>query len=1115
MVKRPLFDILSFLKLIFIPLLIIYYAHQQIAGSCTALFPLQAQKKKVDKAEGRSDIKDKKKWDVNNPGGPRKEVEFTVNEGTWMNLDVSPDGKEIVFDLLGDIYIMPITGGEATVLRVGLALDVQPHFSPDGTKVLFTSDDGGGDNVWIMNKNGGHSKAITKETFRLLNNPVFTPDGKYIIARKHFTSGRSLGAGELWMYHISGGGGLQLTPKKNDQQDLNEPCVSPDGRYVYYSEDMYPGGVFEYNKDPNRQIFVIKRFDREKGTSETVTGGPGGAARPQVAHSGKLLAFVKRVRTKTVLYLRDLETGEEWPIYDKLSKDQQEAWTIYGVYPSFAWTPDDKNIVIWAGGKIMKVDVAKADSAVEIPFTCKVSKTLTDVVRFKQNINPDEFNVNVIRQAVTSPDGKWLVFNALGHLYKKFIPDGRPERITTANNLEFEPVFTPDGKSLVYVTWTDNGTGTISRVNLEGPAKPQALTTKKGLYRAPAVSPDGKWVAFTKEGSNDVMGNSYTAKPGIYLMTINGSNPEFVTDKGEYPKFSKDGSRIYYQTGANLFGALDKTFNSCKRDGSDERTIFKGKYTSQFTVSPDGDWVAFVDLHQVYVAPFPHTGREINLSQETADFPVKKVSRDAGINLHWSSDSRKLCYTLGDQYYSINVEDRYNVADSLFLATETGVSVGLTAKTDKPHGLIAFRNAHIITMNGDEVIEDGTIIVDGNLIKEVGKTKDVTVNSSMKIIDCKGMTIMPGIVDAHAHGNHFRYGITPEQHWPYYANLAYGVTTMHDPSANSEMVFAQSEMVKAGLMVGPRVFSTGTILYGADGDFKAVINTLDDAKSALRRSKAYGAFSVKSYNQPRREQRQMVIEAAREMKMEVVPEGGSFYYHNLSMILDGHTTIEHNIPVAPLYNDVIQLWKNSKTGYTPTLIVAYGALFGENYWYQHSNVWEKDRLLKYTPRAVVDTRSRHRTMAPEEEYENGYLLVSKSVRKLADSGVMVNMGAHGQLQGLGAHWEIWMLTQGGMSPLQALRAATLGSATSLGLDNWIGSLKPGKLADLVVLDKDPLESIYFTESVHYTMVNGRLYDAETMNEIGNTDKKRGKFYWETGKNAESFPWHEETKEIGE
>ncbi len=1097
---------------------------------------------------------EKKKWDVNNPGGPYKDVAFSVNEGTWMNLDVSPDGKELVFDLLGDIYTMPIPGpafaepsagkGVAKVLRAGMAMEVQPRYSPDGRKILFTSDAGGGDNIWVMDRDGSNARQVTKESFRLLNNAVWTPDGQYIVARKHFTSGRSLGAGELWLYHISGGGGLQLTPRKNDQQDLNEPSISPDGRYVYYSEDMYPGGFFQYNKDPNSQIFAIKRFDREKGISETVTGGPGGAMRPQVSHDGKLLAFVKRVRTKTVLYLRDLETGEEWPVYDKLSKDQSEAWTIFGSYTGFAWMPGDKQVVLWANGKIMKVDVTTG-TAIEIPFTCNVKQRITDAVRFKQDLNQDEFNVNVIRNAVTSPDGKWLVFNAVGHLYKKHLPDGKPERLTTSNDFEFEPAFSPDGKELVYVTWNDSTTGAIYKMSMEegkkkGAAKPYRITLKKGMYRTPAFCNDGPFIAYTAEGSNDIMGNTYTVKPGIYLMNKLGGDGRFVTDNGGNPEFNKDDSRIYYQSG--------NSFGSCKLDGSDERPVFKSKYSSQFTVSPDGAWVAFVNLHSVYVAAFPHTGKEIDLDAESTDFPMKKVSLDAGINLHWSSDNKQLHYTLGDQYYTININEafewsrfdsahrdntgkpRFDSAhrdsagkprldsardDSSFKAPDHGISVGLKMKADKPAGSIAFTHARIITMNGDEVIEDGTIVVEGNLIKAVGKGSAVAIAAGAKVIDCSGKTIMPGFVDAHAHGNHFRYGLTPQKHWPYYAALAYGTTTMHDPSANSEMVFAQSELVKAGLMVGPRVFSTGTILYGADGDFKAVINNYEDAKSALRRTKAYGAFSVKSYNQPRREQNQMVIEAARELKMEVVPEGGSFFFHNMGMILDGHTTIEHNIPVAPLYNDVVQLWKNSQTANTPTLIVCYGAMSGEDYWYQHSNVWEKERLLRYTPRAVIDPRSRHRTMVPDEEYDNGHILVSKSLKKLTDAGVKINMGAHGQLQGLGAHWEIWMLAQGGMTPMEALRAATYNSAASLGLDNWVGSLQGGKLADLLVMDKNPLEDIHNTESLHYTMVNGRLYDCETMNEVGNYDVKRGKFFWELSKNAESYPWHAESVELGD
>ncbi|MEP6675252.1 MAG: amidohydrolase family protein [Ferruginibacter sp.] len=1072
---------------------------RQLLTAIAFLFSLsiQAQEKKDDK----------KKWDVNNPEGPFKEVSFTVNEGTWMNLDVSPDGNEIAFDLLGDIYTIPITGGDAKILRQNLAMEVQPRYSPDGKKILFTSDAGGGDNEWIMNRDGSNAKQITKENFRLLNNGVWSPDGQYIIARKHFTSGRSLGAGELWMYHISGGDGLQLTPRKNDQQDLNEPSASPDGKYIYYSEDMYPGGSFQYNKDPNNQIFVIKRFNREKGISEVVTGGPGGAVRPQISHDGKILAFVKRVRTKSVLYLRNLETGEEWPIYDKLSKDQQEAWTIFGIYTGFSWMPNDKNIVIWSGGKILKIDVNAANAVTEIPFSCNVKKRITDAVRFKQNINPDNFNVNVIRNTITSPNGKMIVFNAVGYLWKKMLPDGKPERLTNGTDQEAEPSFSPDGKMITYVTWNDTAKGNIFKLAMNQGSRPIKITTEKAIYRTPSFSPDAKWIVYQKDDGDNVMGVTFTVNPGVYLIDVNGSKPVFVSEKGEAPKFNAAGDRIYYQLNRSSFG-------SYKIDGTDEKTLFKSTYGSQFVVSPDNNWVAFVDLHEVYVAAFPHTGKTIELAAGSTAYPVKKVSRDAGINLHWSADNKTIHYTLGDQYYSINLDERFefidNKPDSLFKMPEKGISVGLTVKTDKPDGLIAFTNARIITMIGNEVIENGTVLVEGNLIKAVGKTEDIIIPSGAKKIDCAGKTVLPGFVDAHAHVGHFRSGLTPQKHWPYYANLAYGVTTAHDPSANSEMVFAQSEMVKSGLMVGPRIFSTGTILYGADGDFKAVINNIDDARSALRRTKAYGAFSVKSYNQPRREQRQMIIQAARELQMEVVPEGGSFFYHNMSMIMDGHTTIEHNIPVGVLYDDVINLWKNSQTGYTPTLIVCYNAPSGEYYWYQHTNVWEKERLLRFTPRSVIDPRSRFRTMLPEEEYENGHILVSKSVKKLNDAGVKIDMGAHGQIQGIGAHWEIWMLKQGGMTNLEALKCATINSATSLGLDDWIGSLKVGKLADMIVMDKNPLDDIYNTESIRYTMVNGRLYDAEQMNEIGNYNKPRGKFYWEQGGQSATFPWHQNT-----
>ncbi len=566
-----------------------------------------------------------------------------------------------------------------------------------------------------------------------------------------------------------------------------------------------------------------------------------------------------------------------------------------------------------------------------------------------------------------------------------------------------------------------------------------------------------------------------------------------ITEEGSRPLFNKSGDRIFL-----LSGEGDKTaLISVGLSGEQRRVHLLSENAQQIIPSPDEDWVALVERFNAYVAVFPKTGQAVNIGQGETDYPIKKVTRDAGTYLNWSQDSKKLFWSLGAELYSRDLTSTFNFVpgakDSVQDQPDTmGLNIAFQSSTDNPTGSVALVGATVITMKGDEVIQNATVLVERNRIKAVGPSGNTPVPTNAKVIDVSGKTIMPGIIDVHAHGNFESW--SPQTNWRFYANLAYGVTTMHDPSANTEGVFYNSEMLKAGLMVGPRLYSTGTILYGAEGSAKAIINNFEDAMSHLRRLKAVGAFSVKSYNQPRRDQRQEIIEAARSLKMMVVPEGGSTFFWNMTMVLDGHTGIEHNIPVVPVYNDVVQVVAKSKSGLTPTLIVNYGGLFGENYWYQNTKVWENERLLKYTPREVIDSRSRRRIAAEEDDYS--YIQTSKTLKHILDAGGKVQLGAHGQLQGLGAHWELWMLHKGGMTNMEALRCATINGAHYIGLDKDLGSLEPGKLADLIVMDKNLLENIRNSDSVHYVMINGRLYDANTMDEIGNHPLKRGEFYWE-------------------
>ncbi len=273
-----------------------------------------------EKAESKSEA-----WNIESPPGESFQRKIEVDEGTWLSLDVSPDGQEIVFDLLGDIYSMPISGADGSdghspkKLTSGIAWDMQPRFSPDGQWIAFTSDRSGksqraGDNIWIMKRDGSGAKQVTNETFTLLNGPAWSPDSNYIVARKHFTSRRSLGAGEMWMYHrealeANSTSGVQLTKRPNDQKDVNEPIFSRDGRYLYYSQDATPGDAFEYDKDSNKQIYVVKRLDLLKGTTENTITGAGGACRPVPSPDNKTIAFVRRVGAKTGLHLLDVQSG--------------------------------------------------------------------------------------------------------------------------------------------------------------------------------------------------------------------------------------------------------------------------------------------------------------------------------------------------------------------------------------------------------------------------------------------------------------------------------------------------------------------------------------------------------------------------------------------------------------------------------------------------------------------------------------------------------------------------------------------------------------------------------------------------------------------------------------
>ena len=1044
-------------------------------------------------------------WDVTQPQGEMRSITIDTTETTWSNLTISADGTTIAFDMLGDIYTMPITGGEAQPLVQGFDWTMQPSYSPDGKSIAFVSDRDGATNLWVMDANGENPRQITTEKTALVHTPTWSPDGDYIAVTKGFMSSRSIPAGEIWIYHRSGGDGVMVTERaygQHTQKNMTDPAFSPDGKYLYYTDDVTDGQTWLYGKNSTTELFNIMRYELASGDIISYIGGAGGAIVATPSPDGQHLAYLKREDTKTVLYLKDLKSGIDRRLTTEMERDHQETFGSEGNFAYFDWTPDGEHLVFWTAGKFHKLNVASLDVAI-IPMHIKVEKQVQQSPRFAVDVAPDSFDVKMIRWASMSPKGDKVVYQALGKLYIRDVKSGRVKRLTQQTDEdEFYPSFSRDGKSIVYTTWDDNDLGAVKVVKASG-GKGISISTEPGIYVEPTFSPDADKVVFRRLTGGYLLSSEWSMEPGIYIAERKAKTMRKVMERGFNAHFGADDKRLYYTSYVPDSKGTELELVSVNLQGKDERKLIRGDKVTEYRLSPDAKWLAYTHQNNAFVAPLLSTGRQQTVGTESGGLPVAQVSKRAGEYLHWSADSRTLNWSHAATVYSRELNQAFNFLDgapeALPEPASEGLNLSFVQKADKPSSTIALIGGQVVTMrdadNRQEVLDNGVVVVKGNRIIAVGKAGDVDIPAGAQRIDVSGKTLVPGLIDGHAHGPQANEEIIPQQNWKNLSSLAFGVTTIHDPSNDSSEIFAAAEMQRSGQILAPRIFSTGTIVYGANSPtVHAKIDSYDDAYFHLQRLKEMGAVSVKSYNQPRREQRQQVLKAARDLGLMVVPEGGGKLYQNMSMMADGHTTLEHALNIATGYSDLTQFWSQTEMAYNPTLVVAYGGLEGEKYWYDRTNVWENSRLMRYVPRYIIEPLSIRRFTAPDDHYN--HIKVASYAKTLRDAGVRVLIGAHGQREGLAAHWEMWMLNQGGFTPWEALRAATSDAAIALGMNSDIGSIEVGKLADMVIIDGRVLDDIRLSEMISHTMINGRLYDVANLSEVASGESKLEPLFFE-------------------
>ena len=1089
---------------------------------------------------------------------PARNMRFTTTEGTWISLDLSPDGQTIVFDLLGDLYTLPVAGGAATRITSGAAYDQQPRYSPDGKQIVFVSDRNGAKNVWVANADGTHAHALSKVDRQNFASPIWTPEGQYVIVTR---------AGQLWLYHKDGGTGLQMTGQRAVGVATTAPAPPPhigaafgnDPRYVWVNvtgpvnngflaatsemAEARTDGESAANRDSagvrsslrQEGNYQIAQFERATGRTFVRTHELEGAFRPMPSPDGRWLVYATRYDAREALKLRDLSSGEErWLVMDvQRDNSQGGGVTDRDVYPGSAWTRDSRALITSYNGKIWRVDVPSGQ-VTAIPFSADVDQQLGPLAKFDYPINDSVLTVTQIRGARPSPSGRRLAFTALDELWvadlvpsaggtgadKVMIRDAK--RLTTSSGIvEHAPVWSPDGRYVAYVTWSDSVGGDIYRIPVTGSGQPERLTRTSAFYDKIAYSADGTKLMgvrgskmhrmrtledFGSHGGDAELEYIWLPAQGGVANTIAWVGTGATEQGRNVPHIGPDSSRLYVWAG-------NEGLVSMRFDGTDRKLIMKvtgppppppppGQTATpappdEVLISPDGSRALVRAERNVYMVTVPPvSGQAATVSVASGSVvPTTRVTKIGGDFIGWQNDGRAAFYSIGRSYF------RYDIAraDSLVrdsvaraeLATPGAPTdstrraapayepqrydVEITARKDKPRGVVALRGARIITMKGSEVIPSGDIVVQDNRIIAVGPTGQVAIPAGARTIDVSGKTIMPGYVDIHAH-TWIAWGVHREQVSQFLAQLAYGVTTQRDPQTSSEDVLTYTDLMETGALIGPRVYSTGPGIFAADN-----IKSLDDARDVLRRySDFYHTETIKQYLAGDRKVRQWVIMAAREQGLTATTEGGSNLTMNLTLMQDGYPGLEHSLPIDPLEKDVVQLEAFSGITYTPTLIVSYGGPWGRQYWLTHYNLDADKKLHTFTPHDELD-----KWKTTEFHRDDQYVFTShaQQLAKMVDAGGRVGLGSHGEVQGLGVHWELWMLGSGGMSNHDVLRAATLHGADAIGLAKDIGSLEVGKMADLQVLERNPLDDLKNSIDITYVMKNGRLYEAATLNEV--------------------------------